>query len=231
MYRVKSEIDTAYEINEDKWVLTLARKAQGVHTQHAFFILEGIIDKDARSIWFMDLIGNPLMPNIKNARIRIKSYSASVDDESEGQKKLIHCCEDSKNMMSIKPGDEIVYKMWHINKRDAQRLISAIEKDQKKPPIFNIFGKNSIFAGSSAVASSKEKGHNCFTYAKAKIQELDIPSIKLNTNLVAYCMEHVADMTSLTLPQPQGSTLFWKLAVGVSLAAVAGLAAQKICNL
>ena len=232
----KSEIDRVNEINEEQWVLTLARKTCGVHQQHAFFILEGIIDEKA-TIWFMDLVGTPLLPNLSQAKIRIRNFYASSEEELSQSPLLYRCSIKEKGMyaemMDLKAGDSIVRannKSWLIDKKNALMLVKNIEGDCLDPPIFNIFGKSSKLTGSSAASSSKERGHNCFTYAKEKITELRMQAIKIEENKIAYYMDQFVALTSLTLRNNQHQpfysnccTLFAGGAVLIGTLAIVGL--------
>jgi hypothetical protein len=190
-----SEINQTYKIISDNWVLSLARKLEGAHQQHAFFILEGIEDNKA-VIWFMDLVGNPLLPNLQNAKIRIYTFSAESHNELKTTPLLYRC---TRKMMDLTPNEQIACKTWYIAKEDAVNLISDIKKDKDNPPKFNILGEGSLLTGSSAYSSSTDRGHNCFTYAKEKINNLNCESVKLTCENTAYCVSHVADITSLTL--------------------------------
>lgn len=202
-----SEINKAYEIIESKWVLTLTRKTQGAHPQHAFFILEGIEDEQA-VVWFMDLVGPGMaayLPNIKDANVRIETFKEPSEDDLK-IKPLVYRC--GRKMMDLRERDTIAPLHWAISKEDAGRLIEAITKDKKNPPVFNIFGKESLITASSAQSSSKERGHNCFTYAKEKIRDLDVSMIKIECDSMAYCMEHIAGITSLTLKSTNNSASY-----------------------
>lgn len=200
----RSEINRAREITEDRWALTLARKTQGAHQQHAFFILEGIENEQA-VVRFMDLVGNSLLPNINKAHIRIVEIF-EADEAALAAKALVFRCD--RQMMDLRENESIAYVQWPITRQNAFRLINAITRDKEMPPLFNIIGKNSLLTASSAHSSSKDRGHNCFTFAKAKIEELDVPTIKISCDNTAYYMEHIAGITSLTLKNTNNSTSY-----------------------
>jgi len=231
-----SEVNSSYQINEDKWVLTLTRKTtKGSHKQHAFFILEGIENRKAIT-YFMDLVGPKrefavLLPNIKDSKIRVESLTANTRKELDENPLLYRC---KTKMMDLKPYDELaLLPPWLIDKEDAQRLIDVISNDQKNPPVFNIFGESSVFTGSSAKLSSKERGHNCFTYAKEKIEELNVPDIKIECDKTTYYIDKVVGISSFTLKPiakpatSSGSCLTSRCALFSTLAVVgAGVAIE-----
>lgn len=204
-----SELDKTYKIDANKWVLTMARKPVGAHPQHAFLILEGVKGGKA-VIWFMDPIGPGMsdkLPNIKKSHIRIKDFSAASSVELD-RSPLLYRCSDLRTdgsgkkiaeMMDLKQGDSIARQTWSINPEDGETLIRNIEKDQQNPPLFSIFGEKSILAGSSACSSSTNRGHNCFTYAKEKINQLNNTDIQIRCDASAYCIERIIGITSLTL--------------------------------
>lgn len=54
---------------------------------------------------------------------------------------------------------------WIITPEEADSLHAQVEKDQVNPPGYQISGESSLFA-----KSSSQSGHNCFTWARAKIK-------------------------------------------------------------
>lgn len=197
----KSEIDKTYVIDENKWVLTMARKTTGSHTQHTFLIVEGIQDGNA-VVWFMDLVGpgmSVMLPNLQSSRIRIESFSAQTEAELKRDPLLFRC---ERRMMDVRHNDTIAEQHWYIDRESALKLIGNITSDQNSPPIFNIIGKESFITGSSAKSSSKERGHNCFTYAREKIADLNIPEITVQCDRYAHCLDQIASVSSLTLKDP-----------------------------
>ena len=201
-----SEVDSAHKITNDWWVLTLARKNSNVFQQHAFFMLEGIENEKA-VIWFMDFRGNPLKPNIKPGHTVVEKIIADTEDDLLKTPLIFRSEErgEKKKMMDLKEGDSITCKIWPIKKEEALKLVGSIVRDKERgphQPIFCIFGKGSLLTGSSAYSSNKERGHNCFTYAKKKIEELKSTTVKIEPNPNAYYIEMLAEVTSLTLTRP-----------------------------
>ncbi len=193
-----SEIDETHVIDENKWVLTMARKTTGSHQQHTFLIVEGI-QNDQAVTWFMDLVGpgmSVLLPNILDSRIRMEHYQEQSEAELKSNPMIYRC---DKRMMDLRPQDGIAEQHWYIDQEDALRLIQSINKDKEHPPVFNILGIKSVITSASAQSSSKEKGHNCFTYAREKIVSLKLPQIVIDCDNSAYYIEQVAGVSSLTL--------------------------------
>lgn len=216
-----------------KWVLSLARKTTGSHQEHAFFILEGIQDGKA-CIWFMDFVGNPLIPNLIKGKVRIKpdknkdeslSYQAITIEELK-KSPLIYRC--PLKMMDLKPGQQIAKQIWSVSQQDAVQLIQAMEYDKLNPPNFNILGRNSIFNRGSAITSSTEAGYNCFTYAKKKITDLDSPNIKIESNTLADWAKYFASPTSLTIGGSSSLLTFCFWATTAAVAIVTPMVAYGI---
>ena len=65
-----------------------------------------------------------------------------------------------------------------IPERTAQTLIENIKSREKNPPKYNILG-NSALAASSAKSSRKPTGHNCFTFARMMLRDLNDAYIKV----------------------------------------------------
>ena len=227
----ESEIDKAHKITEQKWVLTMARKSNGSHPQHAFLIVEGI-ENDKAVTWFMDFVGHGIapdlvLPNVLNGQIRIQPgtpFTAETEGELE-RSPLIYRCK--ARMMDLHQDDIICSLSWPIDKEDAIRLIKNIRDEQHQPPVFNIFGKDSLLAAGSAASSSKAKGHNCFTYAKEKINGLHVQHIKVGGDASDYCLDRIACITSLTLKDPRKRTpycpYFTRRAACITSLAIAGI--------
>ena len=221
-----SEINKNYKISEDRWVLTLACKMKGSNPKHSFFILEGIANGKAVT-WFIDFAGNPfLYSSIPNGRIRFCLFISDSEIDLENNPLIFRCKEW---MMDLNPNDEIAIinnKPWYINKEDANRLITSIKQDEKNPPIFNIFGKNSVSTRSNPNAIGKDNVYNCFTYAKEKIDNLKIASINIECDPTTYCVDQIANIRSFTLKDPKKATSYCPyfsktVLVGVGLVAIA----------
>jgi hypothetical protein len=65
----------------------------------------------------------------------------------------------------VDSGDDAEYLNWIISKEDYARLRANIEKDMNKPPRFRMVGKDRFFG---------ESGHNCYTWAKEKLETIGL---------------------------------------------------------
>lgn len=82
-------------------------------------------------------------------------------------------------MMDVRASDRLLFSTWPIAKATAEMLIQMIESQQKNPPKYHFLGDNSVVAGSSAKSSSNPTGHNCFTFAKMMLRDLNDVYIEL----------------------------------------------------
>jgi hypothetical protein len=183
-----SEIDKSRPVLNEHWVISLVRKPDDTHSEHAFLIVEGRDDNRAL-IWFIDFVGEPMLSGMANGKIRIYDYAG------EGQEKLLFLC--NKQMMNIRRGDRLLYTSWNISKASVQELIKAVTAQKNNPPTFNLLGKNSVFGITTGKASSRDVGHNCFTWAKEKLFDLNLEHIQLPALGIK---EWVISATSTLLP-------------------------------
>lgn len=188
----KSEINTTFVIKKEEWVISLVRKADSL-SQHAFLVLEAI-EQGKATIYFMDFIGRnwtTSLPNSDIGSVRYKSYSEPQD------KPLIFCCESK--MMDLKQGSSISSRSWYINSDDALLLLQSIQAERGKEFPFNILGKQSILTASSATSSSKESGHNCFTWAREKLHSVKDDSIKVQGSNAVEFFNKIVAITGLNV--------------------------------
>lgn len=227
----KSEVNSSFVINDTKSVISLARKANYLHEQHAFLILE-TIENGADAIYFMDFVGEDWFKNIPNSnigKVRLERYSRSegveakqsdhkgdfkVDTETSLSKpissneKLIFKCK--RRMMDLTPNDKIASKQWYIESHKASELIKLVKeqvddpnsKNKKRYP-FSWFGQQNPLTGSSATLSSKEKGNNCFTWARGKLMEVGL-SVENGKNTLEWINKY-ACITGLTTYTPRSN--------------------------
>lgn len=169
----RSEVDLTRFITNDYWVVSLVRlpDKSKVNDEHAFLVLEGKTD-DKYMIWFIDFVSDGvldlLLPGIRNGKVRMDHYESN--DQS---KKLLF--QGRRTMMDIKKGDRLLYKSWPIPEATAEELKKNIEKEIKEPPKFNIMGNSS---------SIKPIGHNCFTFARTMLHDLNDKYIKVTEDSV-----------------------------------------------
>jgi hypothetical protein len=208
----KSKLDRSRNITDDGWVLSLVRKADGSHPEHAFLVLEGR-QKMESIIWFIDFVGNPILSGIKAGKVRVHKLVSHVTDDS-----MIYRCD--REMMDIRASDRVLSQSWGISSESAQLLLSNIETSKENPPKFNILGHKSVFAGSTGVTSKKEVGHNCFTWAKMQIRSINDSGISLPEQSIK---SWVYSATSHFLEDPTFSPFWYQHPAAI--ATIAGVAA------
>ena len=173
----QSEVDPTREISNESWVVSLVRLPDKGNNEHAFLVLEGKVGTTSK-IWFIDFVAaqvtDMLLPGIRDGKVRTDNFSQ--EGTAGSSNKLLFKCQ--KPLMDVQPGDRLLYASWPIPKRTAEILLQNVNAQQKKPPKYSIFG-DSILAGSSAASMSKDTGHNCFTFARKMLLDLDVPYIEL----------------------------------------------------
>ena len=195
----RSEIDPSRPILDDSWVVSLVRKPDGAHAQHAFLVLEGK-QANCAKIWFMDFRGSPVLPDIGDGKIVIHPYKGTLEEE------LLFCC--NRRMMDIRKGDRLLSMSWNISSDKGKQLIDAITQAQRKPPKFNILGQPSLFAIGTGASSSTEAGHNCFTWAKEQLRNLNESHIQSQLTMNDI-QSWVFSATSRLLVDYQQQATFW----------------------
>ena len=81
-----SEINSNLFVNEENYVISLVRKPNGTHCEHAFLIIEGR-DVNKSVIWFIDFRGAPKFSGIKPGKICIYKHSGELNDQLYGSAK------------------------------------------------------------------------------------------------------------------------------------------------
>ena len=198
----RSEVDPTRIIMEHHWVISLVRLPDRSQSEHAFLVLEGK-SHNKSMIWFADFVAKDdldlLRPGMRDGKVRI-DYHESKD--SSGCKLLFQCC---RKMMDIGNGDRLLYSTWLISKPTAEKLINNIELLQQNPPKYNILG-NSVLAASSAASSSNPTGHNCFTFAKMLLDNLNDDYIVVPQDTIG---KWVLSATSRNLPDKLLDEQWW----------------------
>ena len=128
-----SEVDPTRPIMNNMWVVSLVRKTEGVHREHAFLILEGR-ENETSKIWFIDFVGpnfegaglRAYVPGLEPGKIRVEVNEGDLSD------KLLFSCR--RNMMDIHKGDGISYLSWNIPKSNAMELVDNIVRAKDSPP-------------------------------------------------------------------------------------------------
>ena len=175
----RSEVDPTRVITEECWTVSLVRLPDRSNSEHAFIVLEGKTDRKSK-IWFADFVAvhwfDTVKPGTEEGKVRMESYESEAAAGRTGDRLLFKC---QKRMMDVRASDRLLFSTWLIAKSVAENLIQMIEAQQEKPPKYHILGDNSVLAGSSARSSSSPTGHNCFTFAKMMLRDLNDPYIEL----------------------------------------------------
>lgn len=187
-----SEVDPSRIITDGHWLISLVRKPDGAHSEHAFLILEGKESNIAR-IWFMDFVGEPMLPGINDGKIRLEHFEGAL-----GDKLLLSC---KLRMMDITRGSRLLFCSWAVPSEAALQLVRSVKGRQLAPPKFNILGCSSVFASSTAGSSSKSVGHNCYTWAREQLNNLEQSHIIMSDK--DSIVDSAFSQTSRVLPDPQ----------------------------
>ena len=175
----RSEVDPTRVITDECWTVSLVRLPDRSNSEHAFIVLEGKTGRKSM-IWFADFVAvhwfDAVKPGTEEGKVRMESYESVAVADRTGDRLLFKC---QKRMMDVRASDRLLFSTWLIAKSVAEDLIEKIEAQQEKPPKYHILGDNSVLAGSSARSSSNPTGHNCFTFAKMMLRDLNDRFIEL----------------------------------------------------
>ena len=175
----RSEVDPTRVITDECWTVSLVRLPDRSNSEHAFIVLEGKTGRKSK-IWFADFVAvhwfDAVKPGTEEGKVRMESYESVAVTERTSDRLLFKC---QKRMMDVRASDRLLFCTWLIAKSGAENLIRMIEAQQEKPPKYHILGDSSVLAGSSATSSSNPTGHNCFTFAKMMLRDLNDPYIEL----------------------------------------------------
>ena len=81
--------------------------------------------------------------------------------------------------MAVSSDDRLLYSSWSISATTAKKLVENLEEYKKNPPKYNILGNASVLAWSSATSSSDQPGHNCYTFGRTVLNDLEDNRIQL----------------------------------------------------
>jgi hypothetical protein len=170
----RSEVDPSKIITNKYWAVSLVRKPNTLYCEHAFLVLEGKTN-DKSMIWFADFVANNLtdfmLPGTRDGKVRMEQHESEIVDS---QSDLLYLC--GKTMMEIAQGNRLLYSTWPIPDPAAQKLIENMEKQKHDPPKYNVLGDTALAAGSATVTRNPT-GHNCFTFAKMMLHDLNVEHI------------------------------------------------------
>ena len=201
----RSEIDPTRPITDKDWTVSLVRLPDCSFSEHAFLVVEGKSGNKSM-IWFIDFVAtNPsdfYRPGMRDGKVRVDFHESNEVPGSSS--KLLF--QGRKKIMKIQKTDRLLFSTWPISKFTADKLINNIQAQIATPPKYNILG-NTKLAASSATSSSKDTGHNCFTFARTMLRGLNdeyimIPEDTLDTWIIS--------ATSRYLVEKQFNNKSWK---------------------
>ena len=222
----RSAIDPTRMISNDYWVISLVRLPDRGNSEHAFLVLEAKTGTTSK-IWFIDFVAaqdaDLFLPGIQDGKVRIEIFQ-SEEAASLSTELLFQC---RKTLMDVRRNDRLLYSSWPIPKPTAEVFLQNVEARQERPPKYNILG-DSMLAGSSATSSSKAIGHNCFTFAKKMLLDLNDPYIQLPADKIG---EWVFSATSRFLVDPMFERHKWqgtRFPIAMLFVFLAGMAVSYI---
>lgn len=176
----RSEVDPTRVITDECWTVSLVRLPDRSNSEHAFIVVEGKTGRKSK-IWFADFVAvgwfGVVKPGTKEGKVRMDSYESVAVTTDQTSDRLLFKCQ--KRMMNVRAIDRLLFSTWLIAKPTAENLIKMIEAKQENPPKYHIMGNESLSAEGSALLSSNTTGHNCFTFAKMMLHDLNDPFIQL----------------------------------------------------
>ena len=195
----RSELDRSRIITNEYWAISLVRLPDTFNFEHAFLVLEGKTDEKSM-IWFADFVANDAValfsPGIRDGRVRIDYHESKEMVGSPGE--LLYRCR--KEMMEIAEDSSLVYSTWPISERTAQKLINNLEMQKNNPPKYNVAG-NTALAAAPATLVGNPTGHNCFTFAKMMLHDLNteyiqVPGDKVDEWIISAASRFLVDKQS-----------------------------------
>jgi len=201
MSNIRSHIDVNKIAHPEQWVLSLVAKKRGSNPEHAFILLEGL-DRTGHNVIFRRydfVIGDKntsAIPIKKGSGLVItKEYTLEMaNNDADTQARTFWA-----EMVNDIDKEEGCYgASWVISDEHAQQLHKEVLKDQTSPPDYQLSGEHGIFA-----KSSSQSGHNCYTWAKAKISHIDDQNIKHDARLTPQILDFIASRTSRHIVPPR----------------------------
>jgi len=173
---VYSTVTCSIPLTKEKWVVSILRHPSSGNPDHAVLVLEGV-----------NQFGKAV----------IYKYHFVEDDHQAGKglvidKRMVVGIADRKFELAkmLKYGDFVALS-WGIQKDQAKRLCEEIKMDKIRPPQYHISGRESFL-----VRSRSQTAHNCFTWAREKLHNLNDERI----NLPIKAVDFIGGKISLHLP-------------------------------
>ena len=201
----RSEIDPTRVITDEDWTVSLVRLPDSSNSEHAFLVVEGISGNKSM-IWFVDFVANEqsdvYRPGMRDGKVRVDFHE--WNEVPGTSSKLLF--QGRKKMMQIYNSDRLLFSTWQIPKFTAATLINNIQAQKASPPKYNILG-NTKLAGSSATSSSMDTGHNCFTFARTMLRDLNAKYITIPEDTLD---KWIVSSASRYLGEKQFNNKSWK---------------------
>ena len=170
-----SEVEPSRIITTEFWVVSIVRLPDK-NPFHAFLVVEGR-DAQKSMIWFADLVvemlSDLIIPETRDGKVRLRYYESAQLENCE----LLFKCKSK--FMNVSCSDRLLYSSWSISATRAEKLIENLKEHKKNPPKFNFLGNVDVLAYSSAKSSSNEPGHNCYTFCRTTLNDLEDKRIQL----------------------------------------------------
>ena len=179
----RSEVDRNRIITNEDWAISLVRLPDTLFCEHAFLVLEGKTAENSM-IWFADFVANDasalFCPGVRDGKVRMENHDDSEEMVASPSELLYRC---SKKMMKIAKDNRLLCSTWPIPESTAQKLINNLEMQKKNPPKYNVLGYTAL-ATASANLLGHTTGHNCFTFAKMMLHDLNEKHIQVQGDKV-----------------------------------------------
>lgn len=175
-----SIVDRSRSIYEDQWVVSLVAKPQGRNPEHSILLIEGIVADKCIFRRYDYVVGEPVEPKAgaanlvnlikrKKGLVVIKEKECDFSDPLDERKQFFWAM-----IMKDQSMDEGCEGLsWALTDAQAEALHQAAIESQNNPPDYQISGNHSFFA-----SSSSQTGHNCYTWARKLLIDLNHPDIK-----------------------------------------------------
>lgn len=177
----RSLVNPGLAIDEDNWCISIIRKQPrndgSGNPEHAFLILEGIHkDSNKVTLWRYDLVVDEDRKGYAKVIINVKAGLEQSEGQIVFQNKLLS-------------GDNYYAMTWSLAKEKGEKLDKAILADQAKEGTeeqirYSLVGNQSAMTSSNT--GSSRRGHNCFTWARMKLIDLNDTRIQIPTKWTDY---------------------------------------------
>jgi hypothetical protein len=156
-----SGIDARLLVDKETWVVSMVRRQNSDNPFHTFLVLEGMTQFEQALLRRFDLYIDKT--DDKMSVIVSKGGVYAPEQAGESLKDLLRLHDN---------GDQLLYRSFELSKNKALGLIQVIEYDKEHPPRY-------AESGHEGVCVSQEDAHSCFTWARAKLNNLKEPHIEI----------------------------------------------------